>query len=204
MGPLWPKEKEVVMTQKTQIKKITGVGLLTAITVVLTLLGNTIAIGPVAINLSLIPIALGAIIYGPLSGLLLGVVNGVVVLLAPSTSIFLSHNAIFTVVTCLLKTGIAGLISGLIYKWISRYNEKVSIIIAGLVVPIINTSIFCLCVFLFFYDLLLAGQGANAFVYFALTIVGWNFIFEIVATTVLSPTLIHVAKIIKKKQEIDA
>lgn len=204
MGPLWPKEKEVVMTQKTQIKKITGVGLLTAITVVLTLLGNTIAIGPVAINLSLIPIALGAIIYGPLSGLLLGVVNGVVVLLAPSTSIFLSHNAIFTVVTCLLKTGIAGLISGLIYKWISRYNEKVSIIIAGLVVPIINTSIFCLCVFLFFYDLLLAGQGANAFVYFALTIVGWNFIFEIVATTVLSPTLIHVAKIIKKKQEMDA
>lgn len=204
MGPLWPKEKGVFMTQHTQIKKITGVGLLTAITVVLTLLGNTIAIGPVAINLSLIPIALGAIIYGPLSGLLLGVVNGVVVLLAPSTSIFLSHNVILTIVTCLLKTGLAGLISGLIYKWISKYSEKVSIILAALIVPIINTSIFCLCVFLFFYDLLLSGQGANAFLYFALTIVGWNFVFEIIATSVLCPVLIHVARVIKRKQEMNS
>lgn len=204
MGPLWPREKGVIMTQQTQIKKITGVGLLTALTVVLTLLGNMIAIGPVAINLSLLPIALGAIIYGPLSGLLLGVVNGVTVLLAPSTAIFLSHNVFFTIVTCLLKTGLAGLISGLIYKLLGKVNNTLSIVLAALIVPIVNTSIFCLFVFLFFYDLLLAGQGANAFVYFCLTIVGWNFIFEIVSTSVLSPTLIHVAKIIRNKQHTNA
>lgn len=198
MGPLWPKEKEKTMTKR--IHKITGIGLLTAICVILTIIGNNITIGPVAINLSLIPIALGAIIYGPVAGLIIGVVNGITVLLAPSTSLFLSHSVIFTIITCLLKTGIAGLISGLLFKLFKKINYSLAVVLACISIPIINTSIFALCVFLFFYDLLLKGQGNNAFIYFCLTIVGWNFIFEIIVTSILSPTIIYVTKIISDKR----
>lgn len=183
-----------------KIHNITGIGLLIAICIVLTIIGNNIAIGPVAINLSLIPIAIGAIMYGPLAGLIIGMVNGVAVLLAPSTSLFLSHSVIFTIITCLLKTGLAGLISGLVFRLFKKLNYALAVILACILIPLINTSIFALCVFLFFYELLLAGQGSNAFAFFCLTIVGWNFIFEIVVSSVLSPTMIYVTKAISRRR----
>ena len=192
-----------IMTNSNKIHKITGVGLLIAISFVLTIIGNNIAIGPVAINLSLIPIAIGAIMYGPVAGLAIGMVNGVAVLLAPTTGVFLSHNVFFTIVTCLFKTGLAGLISGLIFKLLNKLNYSIAVIIACVMIPIINTSFFALCVFLFFYDLLLVGQGANAFVYFCLTIVGWNFIFELLVSSILSPTIIYVTKAIFNRRKAE-
>lgn len=188
------------MAQKS-IHKITGIGLLIAISFVLTIIGNNISIGPVAINLSLIPIAIGAIMYGPIAGLAIGMVNGLAVLLAPSTSVFLSHNVFFTIVTCLLKTGLAGLIAGFIFKLFKKVNYSFAVILSCVLIPIINTGIFAGCVFLFFYDLLLKGQGANAFVYFCLTIVGWNFIFELLVSSILSPTIIHVTRTVQKRRK---
>jgi uncharacterized membrane protein len=184
-----------------KIHKITGIGLLIAISFVLTIIGNNIAIGPVAINLSLIPIAIGAIIYGPIAGLIIGMVNGVAVLLAPTTATFLSHSAIFTIITCLTKTGLAGLISGLLFKLFKKVNYPLAVVLACICIPLVNTSIFCLCVFLFFYNLLLKGQGSNAFTFFCLFIVGWNFVFEVIVSSVLSPTLIYVTKVISKKEQ---
>lgn len=188
------------MAQKS-IHKITGIGLLIAISFVLTIIGNNISIGPVAINLSLIPIAIGAIMYGPIAGLAIGMVNGLAVLLAPSTSVFLSHNVFFTIVTCLLKTGLSGLIAGFIFKLFKKVNYSLAVILSCVLIPIINTGIFAGCVFLFFYDLLLKGQGANAFVYFCLTIVGWNFIFELLVSSILSPTIIHVTRTVQKRRK---
>ena len=49
---------------KTNTKKIAGVGLLTAIVVVLQLLGSFIRFGPFSISLVLIPIVVGASLYG--------------------------------------------------------------------------------------------------------------------------------------------
>ena len=45
---------------KTNTKKIAGVGLLTAVVVVLQLLGSFIHFGPFSISLELIPIVVGA------------------------------------------------------------------------------------------------------------------------------------------------
>lgn len=191
------------MTNTIKIKKMTGVGLLVAITVVLTLLGNMITIGPVAINLSLIPITLGAIIYGPISGFILGAANGLTVLLAPSTAIFLSHNVFLTIITCIFKTGLAGLVAGFAFKLLNKVNFILGVVIAAILTPVVNTGIFTICVFAFFYDLLLAGQGSNAFLYYAMTFVGWNFLSEIAISAILSPTIIHVGRIILNKQHLE-
>lgn len=204
-GILWDlyglKREEKFMYKSSKISKMTGIGLFIAITAVLTIIGNSITIGPVAINLSLIPITIGSIIFGPLAGFILGAANGVIVLLAPSTSLFLSHNVFLTIVTCILKTGLAGLISGFAYKLFRKIKEGFGVVVASILTPLINTAIFALCVFLFFYDLLLAGQGSNAFAYFALVIVGWNFVFEISISCILCPTIIHVTKVLKNKTE---
>ena len=67
---------------KTNTRKIAGVGLLTAVVVVLQLLGSFIHFGPFSISLVLIPIVVGASLYGVLSGAWLGLAFGITVLIS--------------------------------------------------------------------------------------------------------------------------
>ena len=69
---------------KVNAKKIAGVGLLTALVVVLQLLGSFIKFGTVSISLVLIPIVVGAALYGVGAGAWLGGVFAVVVLCQPA------------------------------------------------------------------------------------------------------------------------
>jgi uncharacterized membrane protein len=184
-----------------QVKKITGVAILLAIEIVLQAMGNYITPSVVSINLSLIPIALGAILYGPLAGALLGFGNGLVVLLSPSTEAFLSYSLFGTIVVCLLKCTIAGLLAGFVYKLIAKKNTLVGSIVASLVVPIVNTGLFVLAVFTIFFGLFQPiGTTDEIMKYVFLIMIGWNFVIEFSLTAILSPTIARVINIIKKEQ----
>ena len=187
---------------KYDVKKITGAALLLAIEIVFQTIGNYISLGPISINLSLIPIALGAIIYGPFVGAVLGFINGVVVLFAPSTqAIFMAYAPLGTVITCLCKCTIAGFVAGFAYKLIAKKNSLVATIIASLLVPIINTGLFALCTFTIMIKAIenLNGGNANLMRFVFLTMIGWNFIFEFSITAVLSTTLARIIKIVRKE-----
>ena len=108
------------------IKVMTGTALFTALAILLYFL--PIKVGPLSINLSLVPLALAAIIYGPLPGLFIGLLIGGIVLIDPTTSAFLAYNPFVTVLLCLLKTGLAGLLSGFIAKWIKN-NHLVELLL---------------------------------------------------------------------------
>lgn len=184
-----------------QVKKITGVAILLAIEIVLQAMGNYITPSVVSINLSLIPIALGAILYGPLAGALLGFGNGLVVLLSPSTEAFLSYSLFGTVVVCLLKCTIAGFLAGFVYKLIAKKNTLIGSIVASLVVPVVNTGLFVLAVFTIFFGLFQPiGTTDEIMKYVFLIMIGWNFVIEFSITAILSPTIARVINIIKKEQ----
>ena len=71
---------EVFMKKKgLSAKQITGIAVLLALVIVLQAFGGTIAIGAVQLNFTLIPIVLGAILFGPYIGAFLGFACGVVV-----------------------------------------------------------------------------------------------------------------------------
>ena len=57
-----------------KIRCMVGVALLIAIVVVLQLVGSFIKFGPVSISLVLVPIVVGAAVYGPAAGAILGIV----------------------------------------------------------------------------------------------------------------------------------
>lgn len=117
------------------VRTIAGLGVLTAMVVVLQLLSNYVQFGPVSITLSLFPIAVGAMLYGPLGGLFLGLVNGAIVLTAPSTiSFFFAYSPVGTIAVCLLKTGLAGLIAGLIFK-LYKKDVKAEFVAAIILLP---------------------------------------------------------------------
>ncbi|MBQ2509866.1 MAG: ECF transporter S component, partial [Erysipelotrichaceae bacterium] len=94
-------------------KNITGIGILMAIVIILQLLGSFIRFGPFSISLVLIPIVVGAALYGPFAGGLLGLTFGVVVLLSGDAAPFLAVNVFGTVLTVLLKGALAGVFAGL-------------------------------------------------------------------------------------------
>ena len=66
-----------------KIKKITGLAIFISIVVVLQVFSNYVKFGQVSITLALIPIVVGAIIYGPWAGFLLGAVCGICIFLDP-------------------------------------------------------------------------------------------------------------------------
>ena len=184
-----------------QVRKITGVAVLLAIEIVLQAMGNYITPSVVSINLSLIPIALGAILFGPLAGALLGFGNGLVVLLSPSTEAFLSYSLFGTIVVCLLKCTLAGLLAGFVYKLIAKKNSLVGSIVASLIVPVVNTGLFVLGVFTIFFGLFEPiGTTDEIMKYVFLVMIGWNFVIEFSITAILSPTIARIISIIKKEQ----
>ena len=167
-------------------KKIAGTGLFAALTIVFTLISNYVQIGTVSINLSLIPIAIAGIMYGPLAGFLVGLVNGGFVMLAPSTAAFFGISVYGTIIVCLLKSSLAGLISAILYKLISKKNDLVGMIIASLVVPFINTGLFICGALIFF-----SGTFGNLISIF----ISVNFLIEFGVTLILAPAT---AKAIKQ------
>ena len=196
------------MTNSQKVKKLVGLATLTALVVGLQFLSNYVSFGSVSITLALIPIAVGAILYGPLAGLFLGAVMGGIVLAAPSTATFLQHNLVATIFLCLIKTGVAGLVSGYLFKlfaFIAKKQENVNkkkalfaagIIVAALVVPVINTGLFIVGASIFFIDLF------GDFITIINIVITTNFLIEFLVSAILSPALVTLVKVLTRQYDL--
>ena len=191
------------MIKRITTQQIVGTGLLLALEIIFQIIGNYLQIGPVNINLSLVTVVLAAVLYGPLSGAVLGFFNGLIVLLSPSTlAIFMPISPIGTVIACLLKCTIAGLVAGLLFKLFKNKNNLIGLIIASILVPVINTGIFSVVCLLFFRPFLESGvseafPNIGAFLIFG--VIGINFIVEIISTVALSTP---VGMILLKREKV--
>lgn len=127
---------------ESERKKIAGVGLLTALVVVLQLLGSFIKFGTVSISLVLVPIVVGAALYGVGAGAWLGGVFSVVVLCQPDTALFLNMSIFGTILTVMLK----GILAGHCPDWcIGCYKKHkyAGVVCAVVVCPVVNTGSSC-------------------------------------------------------------
>lgn len=196
------------MNNKKKIQMLVGVALLTALVVVFQLIGNYVVIGTINITLALIPIAVGAILYGPLVGGFLGLVMGAIALTAPSTGTFLAHHVGYTVLVCLTKSSVAGLVAGLVFKIFSKIashheHDKnvifvVGIIVSTLVIPIINTGLFMFEGAIFFQAVFGVESFGEAIPVIIGAVLTTNFIIEFSLSVVLSPVIVYAIKVLVK------
>ena len=190
------------MNKNEKTRRLTGISILTGMVIALQIISNYITIGSVSITLSLIPIVIGAIIFGPLWGAFLGFINGIIVLFAPSTlSLFFSLHPFPTILICLTKTTIAGLLSGYIYLLFKK-RDKLGAIFASISVPIINTALFCVGALIFFNDLLSSfiNEGwPNIYAVLFIGFVGINFIIEFLVNFLLSGAVYTIIEFEKNK-----
>lgn len=185
-------------------RMIATVGVLTAIEIVLQVIGNYVVPGGfTSLNFSLIIISLGAILYGPVVGGFLGFVSGTMTILAPSTlSYFYSISPLGTILTCLLKTTLAGVLAGLIMMIFKKYDKKTAgSIVASILVPIINTGVFAIFCLVFFMDRLTEINPNNIASALFLGMIGFNFIFEILTTSIVTPSLTKIMEHVSTNKE---
>lgn len=178
--------------------------LLTAIVAVLQGLSLGIRFGMFSITLTLVPIIVGASLYGWKAGAWLGAVFGAVVLLTDAGA-FLAVNIPGTIVTVLAKGIAAGAVAGLVYTLIAKKNSTAAVIAAAVVSPIVNTGIFLLGCRIFFWDFIsqiAIGEGfesAGAYIIFGM--VGINFLVELGVNLVLSSAIVTIVNLAKKKRK---
>ena len=187
------------MKTNTKTSKVVGLGLFTAIVVILQLLGSFIKFGTFSITLVLAPIVIGAALYGIGAGAYLGLVFGATVLISGDAAAFLTINPIGTVIIVLLKGMLAGLAAGLIYSLISKASSLAGVIVAGVVCPIVNTGIFLAGCYIFFQEWLVAVFGTTGFVTVVAGLVGVNFLVELGINMVLSTAIVKIIDLGKKQ-----
>ena len=183
-------------------KTIVGIGLFTAIVVVLQLLGGGIRFGIFSISLVLLPIVVGSALYGWSGGAWLGFAFGVTVLISGDAAPFLAVNPLGTVLVVLVKGTLCGLIAGLTYKVLEKCNRMVAVFAAAFMCPVVNTGVFLLGCQVFFLPTIsewaaMAGY-ANAATYMFLVLAGVNFLIEVVINMVLAPVITNLIKLGKK------
>lgn len=166
--------------------------------------------GGLTLSLVLVPIVVGAVLFGPAAGAGLGAVFGAVVTFLVitgragdlSTMMWLA-NPVMTVLVCMLKGTAAGFAAGLLAKAFKK-KSFVGILLAAAAAPIVNTGIFLLGILTCFSNVVTAfaekiGMGGETLIYFAVVIlVGVNFLVEFAANLVLSPTISSIVKAVRK------
>lgn len=194
-----------------KIYRMAGISLLAAVVVVLQLLAGMITIGSFPINLTLVPIVVGAAMFGPSAGAFLGAVCGIVTYIACVNGTDISGNILFAAspllcaVVCIGKSALSGGCSGLIYRLVAGHNRSLkrsytAAVLAALTAPVVNSGVFCLGMVLFFMDTLNAwAAGSNLFSYIIFALTGVNFLVELGINMVLSPAICTIVKRVQHK-----
>ncbi len=188
------------------VKKMTGVALLMALVVVLQLLGGMIPpVGGFTISLVLIPIVMGAALYGPQTGALLGAAFGVVVVIGCISgtdvggAMVFQANPILCVLVVMGKGILAGFLSGVVYAALKQKNSTLAMVLAAAVCPVVNTGTFVLCMAAFFMDVLSVwAGGSNVLGYILSGLMLCNFVPELVINLIFSGAGARILKSLDK------
>ena len=192
--------------KNAKIKRMVGIALLMALVVVMQFLSGIIPpVGGFSISLVLIPIVLGAAVYGPGAGALLGATFGTVVYINcvtgadPGGAMVFQADPVLCFLVVMGKGVLAGVAAGLVYKLLEKKNSYVAMLCAAIVCPVVNTGTFVACMLLFFVDVLNAWANGAALAGYIMTgLVLANFVPELIINVVFSPASVRILKVVKK------
>ena len=193
--------------KNAKIKRMVGIALLMAMVIVLQFVGSMIPPigGTVSISLVLIPIIVGAAIYGPSAGAILGLTFAVVTLINcitgadPGGAMVFQANPFMCILVVVAKSVLCGMAAGAVYRLLKKKNAYLAMLCAAIICPIINTGVFITCMMLFFKPVLSAWAGGTDIVTYVLTgLVLFNFVPEMILNIVFSPAGHQITRIVNK------
>ena len=177
-----------------RLRKITGLSIFSAIIAVLTILCTFVRFGPFSITLALSAIIVGGAVYGMKGGAFLGGLFGAVVLLTGifgwdggTVMLLMGENALGCIIICLGKGIAAGWVSAAVIRLFEKKKQKLGVILAAILCPVVNTGLFILGMYVFFINVLESWAGGMNVLYFAIIgLTGINFLVELAVNLALS------------------
>ena len=202
--------------KSNKIQKMTITAVLSALILLMTFTGfGYIPIGPLKLTLNVLPVAVGAVLLGPKSGLFLGGVFGLSSFLTcfgidAFGAILLSLNPFSAFVVCMIPRLLCGWLPALIYKFLKKYDKKnlIAPAVACISTAIINTLLFLGFLWICFgndiqtnEDIInmMGGNVINSFAALTIVMAGVNAIIESLTAFILGTAIIkalnHIMKI---------
>ncbi|MCL2665703.1 MAG: ECF transporter S component [Defluviitaleaceae bacterium] len=192
-------------------KRMVGMAILAAIVVNLQVVTTFVRFGTFSITLALTPITVGAAMFGPAAGAVLGGVFGAVVLVGCITGVDMggfilwSANPALTAALCIAKGAAAGFTAGLVYHYIKKINAFAGVVGSAIICPVVNTGIFIAAMYFLFHDTLTAwtdgwSAGGDVLYYAFIIMAGSNFLLELTVNLILSPGVMRIISAVERKK----
>ena len=149
------------MEKKSNARTISEYAIFIAIIFVMRATGlSRIPVGPLVMTLTMVPIAIGAMLLGPLGGAVLGMVFGFTSLYdamigaSAMTGFFFQLSPLHTVLLCVGTRTLVGAATGWLFKLFKGLDKKRiwCYFAGGLAAPLLNTVLFMGYILLFFYQ----------------------------------------------------
>ena len=177
---------EQKVKRQVNVRYIAELGMFIGVILLMKLTGlSSIPVGPLVMTFTMIPIAVGAMLLGPLAGTILGFVFGVTSLYdaitgkSPMTAAFFAVSPFMTVLLCIGTRTLVGYLTGLLFRVFQKFDRHRiwSYFAGGLLAPMLNTILFMGFIVLFFYHTefvrnLAANKGAVNPLMFVVLVVG--------------------------------
>lgn len=202
--------------QNQKILHMVEMAMLIALVVVLQVVSAMVPpiAGAVSITLTLVPVVVGAILFGKKGGAVLGFTFGLIVLincisgLDVGGNILWNANPFLTALICFVKGIAAGFVPAVLYEIVKGRNASacngrkyVAALVAALSAPVVNTGLFVCGMLLFFMEILRAWAGGTDMVsYILIGLAGVNFLVEFLINVVLTPAIVRIVEAVKRNK----
>ena len=172
--------------KKFSTRYLAEVALFVGVILVMKITGlSSIPVGPLVMTFTMIPIAIGSMLLGPLAGTILGAIFGLTSLYdavtgkSAMTHFFFQESPFLTVLLCVGTRALVGAATGWLFRLFSRVDKKHtwSYFAGGLLAPVLNTLFFMGFIVLVFYrsefvQTLVSKVGASGPIMFIVLVVG--------------------------------
>ena len=189
------------MKNSVNVRALTIMGLMTALLILFSFTPiGTIPIGPLSITLNVIPVAIAAVALGPIGGLIMGCVFGLLSFLQclgigiPSGmgAVLFGINPFLAFIQRFIPRALDGFLVGLIFRALEKKpGPRIACFVSGFCSAFLNTAFFMSALVLLFGKTeyvqgLMEKTGSHNFLVFTVLFVGINAVVEMVVCTVVS------------------
>lgn len=147
--------------KRENVLKLAQLALLVAVILVMKLTGiSSIPVGPLNMTFTMVPIAIGAMLMGPVAGGVLGMIYGFTSFYdavsggSVMTGIFFQISPVHTFILCVGMRILVGVLTGLLFMGLKKIDktDTVCYFAGGLAAPLLNTILFMGYIVLVFYQ----------------------------------------------------
>lgn len=184
--------------KNTKLHNFVLLALFVALELVFRLIGlGRVPIGPLNMSFLTVPIAIGAMLLGPVQGMILGAVFGLCSLwdavtgAGGMTNIFFGISPVHTIILCVVTRALMGLLTGLVFKALRKIDKTntLAYFVGAFSAPFLNTVLFMGYIVLAFYGTeyvqnLVVSKGATNPLMFVALLVGLQGLIEMVVCTI--------------------